>query len=87
MRSRTVIERRIELTQQRLDDYLTKEHDILAGGVQSYGIGSRNLARYNADLATIRAAIKELEQELAELESELAGGGRRKAVGIVYRDW
>lgn len=31
--------------------YLEREKVMLTGGVQSYGIGSRNLARYNTDLA------------------------------------
>ena len=30
--------------------------------------------------------IKTLEAEVDQLESQLAGGGRRKAVGVVPRD-
>ena len=51
------------------------------------GIGSRNLARYNTDLAAIRAAIKELEDDIAALEALLNGQRPRKAVGVVPRDW
>ena len=87
MKTRKTIE--IELTgkRERLELYLKREAEMLSGGVQSYGIGSRNLARYNTDLATIRAAIKQLEDEIAALEGELEGQRPRKAVGVVPRDW
>lgn len=55
--------------------------------MQSYGIGSRNVTRYNVDLASIRSAIKDLEKEIAELEALLGGGNVRKAVGVIPRDW
>ena len=82
-----------ELTQKladkkaRLALYIQRETEMLSGGVQSYGIGSRNLTRYNTDLAAIRAAIKELEDDIAELEALLNGRKPRKAVGVVIRDW
>lgn len=75
---------RIESTRERLDLYKKREAEMLSGGVQSYGVGSRNATRYNTDLSTIRSAIKELEDELAELEG---GGARRKALGVIPRDW
>lgn len=81
------LEKRREVYQKRYEAYLQKEADILAGGVQSYGIGSRNLARYNADLAEVRKAIAALEQALEEIDAQLVGGLRRKSVGVVYRDW
>lgn len=67
--------------------YLEREKVMLTGGVQSYGIGSRNLARYNTDLAQIRAAIKELTNEIDELEALIEGEPVRKRVGLVFRDW
>ena len=82
-----------ELTQKladkkaRLALYIQREAEMLSGGVQSYGIGSRNLTRYNTDLAAIRAAIKELEDDIADLEALLNGRKPRKAVGVVIRDW
>ena len=82
-----------ELTQKladkkaRLALYIQREAEMLSGGVQSYGIGSRNLTRYNTDLAAIREAIKELEDDIAELEALLNGRKPRKAVGVVIRDW
>lgn len=81
------LEKRREVYEKRYEAYLQKEADILAGGVQSYGIGSRNLARYNADLAEVRKAIAALEQALEEIDAQLTGGSRRKSVGVVYRDW
>lgn len=87
MKTRKTIE--IELTgkRERLELYLKREAEMLSGGVQSYGIGSRNLSRYNTDLAAIRAAIKELEDDIAALEALLNGQRPRKAVGVVPRDW
>ena len=72
---------------ERRQLYLERERVMLTGGVQSYGIGSRNLARYNTDLAQIRAAIKELTDEIDELEALLEGQSIRKRVGLVFRDW
>ena len=87
MKTRTTIEAELTVKRNRLELYLKREAEMLDGGVQSYGIGSRNLARYNTDLSAIRAAIKELEKEIADLEGELSGQRSRKAVGVVPRDW
>lgn len=87
MKTRKTIE--IELTgkRERLELYLKREAEMLSGGVQSYGIGSRNLSRYNTDLGSIRAAIKQLEADIEALEAALNGEKPRKAVGVVPRDW
>lgn len=66
--------------------YIEREKKMLTGGVQSYGIGSRNIARYNTDLSQIRAAIKELDSDIKELEALLNGGAARKRVAMVFRD-
>lgn len=84
---KTIIIKKIEDAKARLDSYRKREKEMLDGGVQSYTIGSRSLTRYNTDLAQIRAAIKELEEEIAGLEAELRGRTRRKAVGVIPRDW
>ena len=78
---------KIKKKTERLESYYTREKEMLEGGVQSYGIGSRNLARYNTDLAQIISAIAELEKEIAELENLLNGGSKRKALGIIPMDW
>lgn len=87
MKSRTTIENELATKRDRLALYLKREAEMLDGGVQSYGIGSRNLARYNTDLSTIRTAIKTLEDEIAALEGALNGQKPRKAVGVLIRDW
>lgn len=77
----------LEEKRERRKLYLDRERVMLTGGVQSYGIGSRNLARYNTDLAQIRAAIDQLTEEIDELEAILANEPVRKRVGLVFRDW
>lgn len=84
---RQVIIEKIKTKKERLAAYRERELEMLKGGVQSYGIGSRNLSRYNTDLSTIRAAIKELEEEIEELEAALDGIKPRKALGVIPRDW
>ena len=58
---------------------------IADGGVQSYSIGSRSLTKH--DLSKIRDEIAEHEKAIGELSAALKGKRRRKAVGIVPRDW
>lgn len=58
---------------------------IADGGVQSYSIGSRSLTKH--DLEKIRAEIAEHDKAINELTAALSGRGRRRAVGIVPRDW
>ena len=82
------MKRKIEDKKKRLDLYKEKEAYMLSkDGVQSYGVGSRNAARYNLDLAEVRKAIDELETELEEMEDILAGVRPRKIVGVIPRDW
>lgn len=58
---------------------------LAESGVQSYTIGSRSLSKW--DIKTIMNEIKEHESIIDELETMLRGGRRRKAVGVVPRDW
>ena len=58
---------------------------LLEGQVQSYAIGSRNLTKF--DLPKLWEEIKSLEKEVDELESAVNGKKRRKAVGVIPRDW
>jgi len=82
------IQNQIDLIDKRLEAYKAQELRMLSeDGVQAYGIGSRNLTRYNLSLDTIREAIEELEEEKEELEAELAGVSKRRAVGVVPRNW
>ena len=88
MLKRERLKRKIEDKKKRLDLYKEKEAYMLSkDGVQSYGVGSRNAARYNLDLAEVRKAIDELETEIEEMEDILAGVRPRKIVGVIPRDW
>lgn len=84
--NRLIIETELVNKRARLELYLQQEAKMLTNGVQSYGIGSRNLTRYNTDLAAVRTAIKELEEDIKNLEAKLDGRKPRKAVGIIPRD-
>lgn len=55
------------------------------GSVQQYSIGSRSLTKY--DITKIREEITYHEKKYDELTSVLNGGGRRKSVGVIPRDW
>lgn len=74
---------KVNRLRERLDLYYKREEEMLNGGVQSYGIGTRNATRYQTDLTAIRNAIKEMEDEIAALENK----SQRRAVGVVPRDW
>lgn len=88
MVKRERLKRKIEDKKKRLDLYKEKEAYMLSkDGVQSYGVGSRNAAKYNLDLAEVRKAIDELETEIEEMEDILAGVRPRKIVGVIPRDW
>lgn len=59
---------------------------LLDGGVKSYTIGSRSLTRH--DLPELAETIATLEKEIDGLEAALQNGGkRRKAYGVIPRDW
>lgn len=82
------IKKKLELAQKRLDAYYERELEMLSpSGVAAYGIGSKNIQRYNTELSEVRRAIKELEQKADELSGMLSGGKPRKAVGIIPMDW
>lgn len=75
----------LDTKKTRLALYYKQEEKMLTDGVQSYGIGSRNLTRYNTDLAQVRTAIEKLEGEIKELEGLISGTKSRKAVGVIPR--
>lgn len=85
---RTQVQEKLERKKARLELYYAKEAEMLSpNGIQSYGIGSRNVARYQFDLKNLRAQIKELEDEIEELEGRLEGSKPRRAVAVVPHDW
>lgn len=86
--TRTEITVKLTQKRERLALYLEREKYLLSpDAVRSYGIGSRNIQRYNTDLSDIQDMIKKLEEEIAELEAQEAGQRPRKSVGVVPRDW
>lgn len=87
-RTKTEIKEELEQTRQRLKSYLDREQEMLSkDGVKAYGIGSRNLQRYDTSLADVQAAIESLRKRIRELEAELAGGKPRRAMAVTPRDW
>lgn len=90
--ARTEITVKLTQKQERLQMYLDREKYMLSpDGVQSYGIGagsgSRNVQRYNTDLADVQKMIHQLEEEIKELEAQAEGQRPRKAFGVVPVDW
>lgn len=84
MASKTTIKLRLEQRKAMLEECYKAYNDLLRGRVQQYSIGSRSLTRF--DLDELWDMIKTLESEIDQMESQLAGGGRRKAVGVIPRD-
>ena len=74
---------KISKLKTRLELYYKREEEMLSGGVQSYGIGTRNATRYQTDLSAIPIPIKEIELDIASLEDN----SQRRPVGVVPRDW
>lgn len=85
MASRETIQKRLDMRKTALEATEKAYIALLSGQVQSYAIGSRNLTRLN--LSELKETIDTLEKEIDELEAVLRGGARRKAVGIIPRDW
>ena len=77
---------RLEVKQKALAAAYEAYQALLLGRVQSYTIGSRSLSRF--DLPDLEETIANLEKEIDELENAIANGGRRrKAIGVVPRDF
>lgn len=58
---------------------------LAEGGVQQYSIGSRSLTKF--DLTKISEEIAVHDKKINELSAALSGQKRRRAVGVVPRDW
>ena len=85
MASKEELRERLEFRMSALNAARTAYVALLNGQVQSYSIGSRNLTKF--DLPKLKEEITSLEKEVDGLEALLAGGKRRKAVGVIPRDW
>ena len=80
------IEEKLTRAKARLEAYYEKEIKMLTDGDQTYSIGTRNIQRYNMNLANIQKQIKTLEQEVSALENQLNGRSANIRYGFVPRD-
>lgn len=88
MNQKEAAEEKLAKKKERLQLYLEREKTMLSpAGVKAYGIGSRNLERYDTALADVQKMIARLQKEIEELEARQDGRKPRKAVGAVIRDW
>lgn len=85
MASRADLEIRLNFHKTAAEKLRAAYIALVDGGVQSYSIGSRSLTRL--DISKIMSEIKSHEDAADELELLLKGGKRRKAVGVVPRDF
>ncbi len=85
MASKTVITSRLEIKKAQLEEAYKAYIELLSGRVKAYTIGSRNLTRF--DLPQLEDSIKNLEKEVDSLEEQLRSGKKRKAIGVVPRDF
>lgn len=76
---------RLEFHRAALDAAQKAYIALLNGQVQSYSIGSRNLTKF--DLGRLREEMTYHQKEVDGLTAELNGKKRRRAVGVVPRDW
>lgn len=85
MATRQDIQERLDFRRTALKAAREAYTALLSGQVQSYAIGSRNLTRL--DLEKLKNEIDALEKEIDELSAKLSGQSRRRALGVVPRDW
>lgn len=86
MASKETLSMRLEIKKKALEAANAAYLALLSGQVQSYTIGSRSLSRF--DLPDLEDTIAKLEKEIDDIEAALLNGGKkRKAVGVVPRDW
>jgi uncharacterized small protein (DUF1192 family) len=85
MASKQELKERLEFRRAALASARLAYIDLLNGRVKSYSIGGRNLTRF--DLDELKSTISALEKEVSELEARVNGKPRRRAVGVVMRDW
>lgn len=76
---------RLEFRREALREARKAYIALLRGQVQSYTIGSRNLTKF--DLPELWNTVSDLEKEVDELDAAVNGKKRRKAVGVIPRDW
>lgn len=85
MASKTILEKRLTFRTKALEKLYDAYTALVDGGVKSYMIDDRQLTRF--DLPALSEEIKTMESEIDALEAELSGKKRRKAFGVIPRDW
>lgn len=83
--SREELQARLEYRRSALDAARKAHIALLTGQAKSYSIGSRNMTRL--DLPQLEETIRKLEKEVDALEAALSGKTRRRAVGVIPRDF
>lgn len=84
MASKTVLQKRLAFREKALEKLYDAYTALVDGGVKSYMIDDRQLTRF--DLPALSEEIKTMESEIDALTAEL-NGKRRKAFGVIPRDW
>lgn len=86
MATRETITARLEYRKKALEQAQAAYIALLSGQVKQYSIGSRSLTRF--DIPQLEESIAKLEKEIDNLEAQLINGGKkRKAVGVIPRDF
>lgn len=85
MTSKVEIRARLDFWKKSLEALRKAYLALLDGEVKSYKLKERELTML--DLPSLFKEIKEAEQKVDELETLASGGSRRKAVGVIPRDW
>lgn len=85
MANKVIIEKRLAFREKALEKLYDAYTTLVSGGVKSYMIDDRQLTRL--DLPALSEEIRTLESEIDELTTELSNGKRRKAFGVMPRDW
>ena len=82
---------REKLTRERAELYQTREiihkaiTELLGGAsVVSYSLQNRSITRTRADLGSMKAFLRELDDQIDEIESLLSGRPQRQSTTNVY---
>ena len=85
MASKTEITARLEFWREALKALRKAYLAQLDGEVKSYRLKDREHTML--DMPSLMKELKEAEQKVDELEALADGGSRRRAVGVIPRDW
>jgi len=85
MADRTELVERRDFRKAALKELRAAYLELVSGRAKSYTIDDRTLTRL--DLPQLKREITDAEKELDGLDALLEGGSRRKAVGVIPRDW